>query len=484
MPIDPSIALGVRPAPDPLEGYGRALTLQTMMGQQRLQNLQGQEAQMTLDQNQALNKLYSYHDVYNPDGTLNQDVARSRLSELGAGRAFPGVVSSNLDMQAKRVGIQKDQAQTGNYTSETAKRDYDTQVAKLDRLNGAFAGLLNKPNLTHDDFIGATSDLVNQGILTPDQGAAAVRNLPGDPAQLRGVVIQRALQGMTAAERLKAMLPQVEYKSNGKTQLPVDINPLTNANPQPITMTTTPGEDQTDRRTRTEGAANRASSATLQQQRLAAEATAPHYEQDGLGNYVALPSRVPAGGPIVGAPVLSADGTPLQGNKGQLNADQAKARGFGLRMKQSDAILQSLSKSGAEFPSIGNQVADSIPLVGGVLRPITNKVSDDTSQQVEQAQRDFVNAVLRRESGAAIAPSEFESAQRQYFPQRGDSQAVKDQKAANRALAIDGLMAEVPQNQRNPMNVSAAPTQAPVTSGFTPQQFAPNARPPLSAFHR
>jgi hypothetical protein len=50
---------------------------------------------------------------------------------------------------------------------------------------------------------------------------------------------------MTAAERLKAMLPQVEYKSNGKTQLPVDINPLTNANPQPITMTTTPGEDQT-----------------------------------------------------------------------------------------------------------------------------------------------------------------------------------------------------------------------------------------------
>jgi hypothetical protein len=33
-------------------------------------------------------------------------------------------------------------------------------------------------------------------------------------------------------------------------------------------------------------------------------------------------------------------------------------------------------------------------------------------QQQEQAERNFINAVLRKESGAAIAPSEFMSAQK------------------------------------------------------------------------
>tara|TARA_R110000851_G_scaffold96172_1_gene208666 strand:- start:6283 stop:6534 length:252 start_codon:yes stop_codon:yes gene_type:complete len=37
-------------------------------------------------------------------------------------------------------------------------------------------------------------------------------------------------------------------------------------------------------------------------------------------------------------------------------------------------------------------------------------------KQFEQAQRNFVNAVLRQESGAAIADSEFASAAKQYFP--------------------------------------------------------------------
>ena len=69
----------------------------------------------------------------------------------------------------------------------------------------------------------------------------------------------------------------------------------------------------------------------------------------------------------------------------------------------------------------------------------------DNNKKAEQAQRDFVNAVLRRESGAVIAESEFANAQKQYFPQPGDSAAVeKLQKARNRQIAIQGLLAEVP----------------------------------------
>jgi hypothetical protein len=56
----------------------------------------------------------------------------------------------------------------------------------------------------------------------------------------------------------------------------------------------------------------------------------------------------------------------------------------------------------------------------------------DEYKQIEQAQRDFVNAVLREESGAAISESEFENAIKQYFPQPGDTAEVVKQKQINR----------------------------------------------------
>jgi len=76
-------------------------------------------------------------------------------------------------------------------------------------------------------------------------------------------------------------------------------------------------------------------------------------------------------------------------------------------------------------------------------------------QSIEQAQRDFINAVLRRESGAVISPGEFTNAQKQYFPQPGDSLKVLAQKRANRTLAIKGLEAEVPGGFKNTPSLTA-----------------------------
>lgn len=61
---------------------------------------------------------------------------------------------------------------------------------------------------------------------------------------------------------------------------------------------------------------------------------------------------------------------------------------------------------------------------------------------IEQAQRNFINAVLRRESGAAIAPSEFESAAKQYFPQPGDTEKVLKQKRENRRIVEQNMVNE------------------------------------------
>ena len=84
-------------------------------------------------------------------------------------------------------------------------------------------------------------------------------------------------------------------------------------------------------------------------------------------------------------------------------------------------------------------MAESVPWAGDGLGTATNFTQSEAQQQVEQAQRDFVNALLRQESGAAISPGEFDNAKKQYFPQPGDSDGVVLQKKRNREQAISGF---------------------------------------------
>jgi hypothetical protein len=63
-------------------------------------------------------------------------------------------------------------------------------------------------------------------------------------------------------------------------------------------------------------------------------------------------------------------------------------------------------------------------------------------QQNDQARRNFISAVLRKESGAAISPTEYVNEERKYFPQLGDSPKVIQQKQQARELAIKALEAQ------------------------------------------
>ncbi len=147
---------------------------------------------------------------------------------------------------------------------------------------------------------------------------------------------------------------------------------------------------------------------------------------------------------------------PKAGAGKPLNDSQSKALLFGSRMQESDKILNNLSAKGVDRPSLTKSVLEEVPFIGGALGAAANVTAASPDQQsVEQAQRDFVNAVLRRESGAAIATSEFNNAAKQYFPSLGDSAQVKAQKAANRKLAIQGLLAEVPAGQRQSISSPA-----------------------------
>jgi hypothetical protein len=115
----------------------------------------------------------------------------------------------------------------------------------------------------------------------------------------------------------------------------------------------------------------------------------------------------------------------------QFDDTQAKAAGFADRMAQSNPIFEDekIVEAGSDLVQRG---ISKIPVVG-------NALVRDEFQQFDQAQRDFINAQLRRESGAVISPQEFQNARQQYFPQPGDSAPVLAQKKANRAAAEQGM---------------------------------------------
>jgi hypothetical protein len=156
-------------------------------------------------------------------------------------------------------------------------------------------------------------------------------------------------------------------------------------------------------------------------------------------------------------PVLTPAGTPLQGGR-PLTEFQGKATVFATRANEADQILNNIGQGGAVQPGLLKRAGESIPFVGEGIGSMLNVTQSPQQQQVEQAQRNFVNAILRQESGSAIGKDEFASAQKQYFPQPGDSAEVIAQKAANRRSQIAGLsvqagpgMQRVQQQAQQPM---------------------------------
>jgi len=124
----------------------------------------------------------------------------------------------------------------------------------------------------------------------------------------------------------------------------------------------------------------------------------------------------------------SNNGAPTLNGKPQ-TAAQAQVQGYADRTMQANAII---AENGAAGTNPIAHVLGKIPGVG-------NYLTGTSYQNLQQAQTNFVNAVLRRESGAAISSSEFDNAAKQYFPQPGDDATTIAQKAANRQTVIKNL---------------------------------------------
>ena len=114
-----------------------------------------------------------------------------------------------------------------------------------------------------------------------------------------------------------------------------------------------------------------------------------------------------------------------------LNESQSNAALYADRMRVANQIISD-PKIGAAGTDLKQANLAKVPIAG-------NYMVSDEMQQLTQAQRDFINADLRKESGAVISPSEFENARLQYFPQPGDGPKVLAQKAKNRETALAGI---------------------------------------------
>lgn len=114
------------------------------------------------------------------------------------------------------------------------------------------------------------------------------------------------------------------------------------------------------------------------------------------------------------------------------SGEQSKAGGFAKRAEQAQALL--------DKTDLGQFTGASDIVSGSSMFPEYFK--GESRKKYEQAQNNFISAVLRKESGAAISDAEYDREEAKYFPAPGDTPDVLEQKRVSRAQAIENLKAE------------------------------------------
>jgi hypothetical protein len=116
----------------------------------------------------------------------------------------------------------------------------------------------------------------------------------------------------------------------------------------------------------------------------------------------------------------------------QFPSAQYLAGGYARRVEQAEQVFDKLSEGGYNRAESKARIESFLP----------TEFLSDARKANDQAERNFINAILRRESGAAISEQEFKNAENQYFPRPGDDIDTIAQKKANRLQSMAALKAE------------------------------------------
>lgn len=157
---------------------------------------------------------------------------------------------------------------------------------------------------------------------------------------------------------------------------------------------------------------------------------------------------------------------------------QSKDTTFAVR---AEGALPLIDKYGDALTSLPESAAGSLP--GGV----GNYLRSPEYQQAQQAGKEWLQAILRKDTGAAITKEETEEYGSVYLPRPGDSPDVLAQKKASRTRALEALKAGMtPQAilaQEKALEKTNAPAAAPsdgIARPTTEEEY--NALPSGSTF--
>lgn len=412
MPINASIIGGLRSpritVPDPEQEYSNAIKLKGLMGQQQ-------------DQDQARADDMAVRDAYKASAG-DQNAVLKALASDGQYKAANAIQKQILDAEKARADVGHINAQTGQANATAAKTVQETQFAAAAQHAQKLA-LIRTP----EDVAAYAKEGEDLKLFPPGTAAKMVSIAQSFPT----IDAWKEHQQQGSVPVLKRYEIAAENSRNAATnQTSRDNNTATNLtsrqNNSATVGATIRGQNMTDARSR---------------ETIAATVGKP-FEVTG-----------PDGNPVLVQQSKDGTITPVQGYSPKTAADkpltegQAKALGFGSRMREADKVLEQLLSEGTQNSIPGSRA----PIIGGAI----SALSSGNRQMLDQAKRDFMTAILRRESGASISSGEFDTADKQYFPQIGDTDATIEQKAANRKMAIDGVLIEVPQKQRDSLQPRA-----------------------------
>jgi hypothetical protein len=108
---------------------------------------------------------------------------------------------------------------------------------------------------------------------------------------------------------------------------------------------------------------------------------------------------------------------------------------FAQRMLFQEGVVRGVLADGYR-PNFRDTTADEMPAFIG------STAMSPEGRRFMNASRNFIAAVLRKESGAAISDGEYLNGLRQYFPRVGDDPGVIQDKEALRSAAITGMVNE------------------------------------------
>lgn len=474
MAINPSIALGVRPmeVANPLAQYGQIAAIQNAQNQNALAQFQLGSARRQEESQNALSQ--AYQASINPEtGQLDPKMLISNVAKSKAASMLP-------DIQAKLLESETKQATLAKTRQETSAGEFKLQQ---DKLNYGLKSLGDSP--TPQDAIKKLNEGVTKGYFDFSTAAAEAQKLQSmTPEQYKQYRIEKVLGLVDAKDKLGFMLPKNVRQEAGGKIVTIQDNPMLPGYGLPVA-----GMDIAKTATISEQTAQ--GQLGLAKQKFAWEQANPGFElkeaEDGSivgvnkrtlqafpvsigGAATAAPAAAPVGAGMPGARIPAIPGmtsvldqqapatapvvgTPLRGKGTALTESQGNATAYGMRMKEANAILEPLENAGKTntglikgavsgtvglVPFIGDKLEDVSGSIFNALPRVLGGLSPE-QQQVAQARINFITAILRKESGAAIGASEFATAEKNYFPKPGDDAATIAQKQAARKTAIKAM---------------------------------------------